>query len=706
MRKKLRLKVLPIVLSLCVFSSILDGCGKDFSQETVSTTETVDEVNTELLETKPDVDKKMFEKAGEDAKKADKLVKKTEAEVNKAEGEEKAKEERIKAEAEAKKAEEERIKAEAETKRAEAEAKKAEEERLKAEAEARKAEEERLMAEIEEENTLSATQLTSINMLNYMTVLTQEINTSKGNQLFLETARTSLYNDTNLNAVDTKTQAQIKQLVEIIDEYRMVDVKKERLQFIYEQNRAQALRQAIPNPMGLLSTVQSGSKLKVALSAIYMAVDSATSYQASTNQAEIQFVKEGWELDDTEIKVLQNSTTAQFDYMCNMVRDYDIPDEYVVRDTDVKAFVEWSNKTNLVAKIDWLKANEATYQKFGPYWLELVKDYYDFGDYRSCMTAICQYEEISEKITRKDADYASALPMVIIAAKETMPKDEYVKTARRYCSAIVDNTKDEDWALRYFVTQIYLDIYSKSKKNDDLKSAYDIAYYNVNTLVDKQRELNNRFLSPIQEVKVDKGATKRAKNEVKQYNRLLKEERKVAAPPVSEALYLNCELLFAIARERGITTTEKNRIEKLLYENEEALFLTNALDYKFRKDRDMSAASSKNIEIYFDGAELIIPATCISDRSCITASVNGGNKDEINDWEISEVKRPRNSVYSDFTVVLKSKRGKSHKYQVGEKIIITVVPIASSPDDAITFSYEVIPIKKALVFNGIAFERK
>ena len=185
-----------------------------------------------------------------------------------------------------------------------------------------------------------------------MTVLTQEINNANGNQLFLETARTSLYNDTNLKAVDTKTQAQIKQLVGIIDEYRMVDVKRERLEFIYEQNRAQAFRKAIPNSMGLLSAVESGSMLKAAASVVYMATDSVSSYQSATNQAELQFIKEGWELGDAETKILQNSTTAQFDYMCNMVRDYDLPDEYIVRDTDVKAFVDWSNKTNLVQKID------------------------------------------------------------------------------------------------------------------------------------------------------------------------------------------------------------------------------------------------------------------------------------------------------------------------------------------------------------------
>ena len=113
--------------------------------------------------------------------------------------------------------------------------------------------------EEEDINGLSSTQRNSINLLNYMTVLTQEINESKGNQLFLESAYSSLVNDIYPNSVDTKTQAQITSLMDTVDEYRMIAVKRDRILYIYEQNQAQALRQAIPNPVGLLSAVQSGS---------------------------------------------------------------------------------------------------------------------------------------------------------------------------------------------------------------------------------------------------------------------------------------------------------------------------------------------------------------------------------------------------------------------------------------------------------------
>ena len=171
---------------------------------------------------------------------------------------------------------------------------------------------------------LTPTQRNSINMLNYMSALTQRVNEERRNQLFLETAYKS-FDNLYPNAVDTKTQAQITSLMDTIEGYRMISVKRDRLMYIYEQNRAQAMRQAIPNPLGLLSAVQSGSLLKAAVSVLYMAVDAKTSYDSATSHADMQFIQEGWELDDAESSALHESTKAALTYLLDMVRTYDLP---------------------------------------------------------------------------------------------------------------------------------------------------------------------------------------------------------------------------------------------------------------------------------------------------------------------------------------------------------------------------------------------
>ena len=43
-------------------------------------------------------------------------------------------------------------------------------------------------------------------------------------------------------------------------------------------------------------------------------------------------------------------------------------------------------------------------------------------------------------------------------------------------------------------------------------------------------------------------------------------------PPVDEALYLNCDLLFALAEQLDISVDEQKKIDAILHENGEPVF--------------------------------------------------------------------------------------------------------------------------------------
>lgn len=566
----------------------------------------------------------------------------------------------------------------------------------------------------EDTGILTPTQRNSINMLNYMTVLAQNVNEAKGNQLLLESAYSALVNDIYPNAVDTKTQAQITSLMDTIDEFRMISVKRERLEFIYEQNRAQALRKAIPNPVGLLSAVQSKDLLKTAASVLYMAVDAASSYEAATSQADLQFIKDGWELDDAESAALHNSTKNALMYMFSVVRDYNLPGDYALNRESVESFVQWAGKptSQNIGKIAWLEDHESTYGQFGPYWLELAKDYYEAGSkntdyYDKCLSAVAKYESVSSRIFRKDIDFAKCLPMAIISAKETMERTDYVETAKRYCELIMSNTKDTDWELRYFTAQTYLDLYAQTNEADYIERAYKIAFSNVNELVDAQRSLNASYLAEYKEIEPQKDATKRQKDEIKSYNKLMKEEREIALPPVNEALYLNCDLLFALASERNIPDSEKNRIEDILHVNGERLFLTKSLDDRFWFTGDHTPVLESEIAVEFDGDELTLPAVCVTDRSVVYATVTGANGSTtiLNDWVVTEVDRSNASDSDTFLVTYESELGDDYDYEVGDSITITVIPVEETPENCFEFKFTVNRGNIWFVSIGTEFER-
>lgn len=566
-----------------------------------------------------------------------------------------------------------------------------------------------LLVEEIPEDDLSPTQRNSINMLNYMSTLTQKVNESSGNQMLLEELYSSLVSDMYPNAVDTKTQAQITSLMDTIANYQMITEKRNRLEYIYDQNRAQALRQAIPNPVGLLSAVESGSLLKSAASVLYMAVDSASSYKAATSQADLQYIQEGWELEDQEKAELHNSTKSALNYMYDMVRDYDIDGDLALSQEHIEDFVEWSGKpeSQLVSKTEWFKSHEDTYREFGPYWLELVKYYYNMEDYAKCLESIRQYESLATRIYRKDLEKATVLPMVIVSAKETLAEDEYIKLADQYCSEICDNTGDEDWSLKYYAAQIYMDLYTLTEDKTYLEAAYKIARDNVIVLADNQRILNKTFMADVQEIESKKDDSESKKKETKKYNKLLKKERKIALPPVSEALYLNADLLFALAKELDVSEEEKETIEAILHENEDAIFLAKSLDQRFWFEEKYKDFDIDKINISFDGDKLSIPASCVTDRVDIQVIVSGKKKETIiEDWTVTKVKRQKKSKdCSEFIATFESEKAKDYKYKSGDKISIKVMPVADTPNENMVFQYAVKADKKFLVFDGVKLER-
>ena len=74
----------------------------------------------------------------------------------------------------------------------------------------------------------------------------------------MEEAYASIINNIKPDRINEGTQARLESLLDIIERYRMIDVKRERLQYLYERNQAKAIKSALPNPISLLNVVASG----------------------------------------------------------------------------------------------------------------------------------------------------------------------------------------------------------------------------------------------------------------------------------------------------------------------------------------------------------------------------------------------------------------------------------------------------------------
>ena len=544
--------------------------------------------------------------------------------------------------------------------------------------------------------SLTDEQANAIAMLNYITVLTQDINASKNSRLYMEEAYSTLINNTYPNAVDSRTLSQLTGLLDTMEGYRMVAVKRDRLEYIYEQNQAQAIRAAVPNPLGLISTVRSYRPSKIAASLAYMAIDSITSYTTYTSETELQYLNDGWALDDEEASVLHESRKGTFAYMINIVGEYDLPGDLTLTENSVEEFVKWKNNDNVVSRIQFLESNQANYQSYGGYWLLLAQSYYDNGNYSKCLHAIHTYEGMNTRIFRKDYELAKTLPSVISAAEEIYSVAEYADVAAHYAQMLLDNTDHNDWALRYYAAQVYVDLFAQTNDESYLKTAYSIVLDNVNYLVGEQQSLNATYLAPVQKTAVPKDATKNEKKQIENANKALEELRRTELPPVCEPLRLNCDLLFALADELKVSESERQKIDGILHPNGAPIFLTETLDEQYwflhGSKQDMA-----NIDIEFGGTAILLPAACCTSDTEITVSVQEENAEEpvmLTDWKVDSVNRETEGDISTYHAVYTSDQAHHHDWQPGATIQVDIQPKADANLPSYHFEFTTEGTKK------------
>ena len=203
-------------------------------------------------------------------------------------------------------------------------------------------------------NNLNDDFKTQINLLNYLTVVTQDIKQTK-NRMLLDDTYNALYNSMHLEAIDNKTQGYTKNLADIIFSLKMSKIKRERIEFILEQEKASAMKQAIPNPVALLSSTQAKSKYKLLASIAYMVIDSIAGYNAAISNANMDYLKSGWEIDDNELADINTLNGLLWDYKNEMRREYNIPSDLILNEEKIIDFVKNKNYDNIDGKILFLR---------------------------------------------------------------------------------------------------------------------------------------------------------------------------------------------------------------------------------------------------------------------------------------------------------------------------------------------------------------
>jgi len=563
-----------------------------------------------------------------------------------------------------------------------------------------------------DENGLTEQQRNSFSMLYYLAITAEDIRISKDNRLLLDDIYTSLLNDINPGAIDEITQEHLGDLRDNIKDFRNISIKRERLQYMYNQQKAAAIKSAIPNPLNILSITNAFDWKALVASVAYTLVDSYNNYKSADAAADQSFLMSGWELDDEETATIMRNRDRAFDYMVDITQEYGLDGKLTLSEKMIETFAEICEIESVQQKIRRLESEEETYKLLGNYWLELADCYYQTERYDKCLKCVDTYNALSTGIYRKDYNYAQILPKAIAAAQELYTGDEYVARIQAFADDIIENTNTDEWSSRYFAAQVYMDLYARTDDRTYLERAYNIAYDNVAVLLDEQRKLNAVYLADVQEESVvepdydymsdqeEKEAKKEYKAEkkrVKAYNKNLKKIRKTELPPLYEPLVLNCDLLFALADMMEISEQEKAEIEAILQTDTNGVFLSKPINdkYSFTENRYES-----NIE--FDREKIIIPVELLTEGVEVVVSVTeNGKTTTFKDYSIDEVERDGDTI-DTFKAVFIGEEIEDYKWTQNSRVTVQI--INGDESDPLIFRFKVAEYKeKWLLANKVVF---
>jgi len=402
---------------------------------------------------------------------------------------------------------------------------------------------------------------TSIAMLNYLATESSLIEKSRTNRMVLEEIRRKLENTTNPSVVDIQTQGYLNKLLQSLTGMGLTTLQREKIQMMYENEKSQALTQALPNPLYLLS-MRNTNPLQLIASAALMSVDSFIRYKSAEGSADFNYLLGDLELQAEDLKNLANLTGDYFNYMINISRKYNLNVSDSLNNESIGNFVKYILDDNLQRRRQWLEENQSLYANYGLYWLGLTDTYYELKMYEQCLKSIQQYENIQAPIFRKDYDFAAVLPKVILAAGAAYGNNAtYQRLAGQYLQKISDNTSESDWSIRYFAAQVYISLAGLGNKESNLTKAYNLLVSNITYLSREQDNLVKQYLSPIV---IRDAVTGDQKKQAEKIAKEMERQRKTELPPLHPGLALNYQVLFPLMDELNKTQAQRIQVSGIL----------------------------------------------------------------------------------------------------------------------------------------------
>ena len=322
-----------------------------------------------------------------------------------------------------------------------------------------------------------------LNEFTYYTTLIAETE----NRLYLDDIYDRLMNQYEPKEIDEEINTRLIGMLSGIENIRILDLKKERLQMVFDLQKSNVIASAIPNPINMIGTIALSTSPNRSLtqnviaglaSAIGTGASSYTMYQSASANLLIEANEKYWDLEYEAMKNVNNLNHSSLSTQNSYGSSNDIPGEYILNEENTKRFINIISDANIARAINNLESAEETYQYFPLYWLERADLYFKNGDFQSCIDTVLYYDNNFNysQIYRRNERYGQVLVDAIASAINL-----YYSTDYNYCLELVvpwlsraeENTAPDDWFQMYYLSVCYL-MFADGSNEEFYNCAYDL----------------------------------------------------------------------------------------------------------------------------------------------------------------------------------------------------------------------------------------
>ncbi len=546
--------------------------------------------------------------------------------------------------------------------------------------------------------------LSTAALLSHLIVSSYAAQTSENSRLYLADMYSFIADNINSEAADAEAKAQLDQFMETIGALRMPAAGRKKIRRMYQTNQAHALRLTVDEPAALLSFSHSFSLQDLVDAGLCIPTDSSAGYTFTENPLDLYFFQENPSLSEEKTQKLSEARNTLSAYLADFVKARGLAEQYALSEEAASALAKCRNSRNPAEKTQFLNENAETYSESPDYWALLAECSYENGEYARCLSALESYREKQGAVYLKDREYARLIPYGIVSLQKTVSvTDTRIEKIEQLLEQLIRNTSPEDWALRYFAAHAYLEI-SRASNNPYIKPRYlnnacIISRSVTEYLADEQRNNNSAWMADLIQEKEPAGASKEDKKEIRDLNRLLKEDRKTSLPPVSEALMLGADLMHELAQRAENADADPYTI---LYPDEGPLFLNPYAERLYRQETPDVPVP----EVTFDKKKTAVTASCLAyDYSVRVVVTHGTDTYTLDDWALSDVKRKDPDDLSTWTAELTSEKAAHMKYEENMEVYVEVIPSGILPCEPVTVKYRTVPAKIFFFFNTVKLEK-